>query len=540
MRRLRALLERDRLVLPGLLAIAAATRLPGLAARGRWEGDQGTELMTLWRFTHEGVIPLVGPVITNGPLHHGVAYYYLLAPFAAISGPDPLALVGVMAAFGIATVWVTWSLATEIGGRLAGLIGGLFMAVSPAAIEASTFLWNANLLPFFAGLTMACAWHARRTGRVRWWVAALASAGMVLQLHVLGAVLLPAVVALFAFEVRRARRETAVDGGDRLRRLLLAGLAGAGLIAVLFIPLLVHELQTGFLELQRLLPYLRGSGEAEATLDPPARLLLIVLRVVGWPLVGLITDSPMAATLAVAVVIGLAGWQVLRARGEEAIAVRWLAGTVAWSCAALTFAAPSLQFVVPGLPNDHYHAFLDPIVIVLLATGAASLAQPRGRAAVDRTARSLLAVALVALLASAVSRWPPAVDPNGGWPAARTAGVRMVETTERAPTAFVGLPRFEAPDGAAFPFVYAGGTLVDDPGSAGFIVVPCNRLFDQVLEVPCGGPAEDRLMRDLAAGLVEPFPKGSGPAYPGVEKVPQLIVRFDLSPRTSISIYRPG
>jgi hypothetical protein len=162
------------------------------------------------------------------------------------------------------------------------------------------------------------------------------------------------------------------------------------------------------------------------------------------------------------------------------------------------------------------------------------------RAAVQRLARSLIAVGVVALLAVAVSRWPPAVDPNGGWPAAREAGSRMVAATGGAPTAFLGLPRFETPDAAAFPFVYAGGHLVDGPGSAGFIVVPCDRLFDPVLEAPCGGAAEDHLMDDLAAGLVEPFLKAGGPPYPAIGTAPELVVRFDVSPRTSVSIYRRG
>ena len=305
-----------------------------------------------------------------------------------------------------------------------------------------------------------------------------------------------------------------------------------------------------------------------------------MLRVIGWPLVGLITDVPIAATVAAALVIGLAAWRARKAARDEAIAVRWLAGTVAWSSVALTFAAPSLQSVVPGLPNDHYHAFLDPIVIVLLAVGAAGLARGRWAvgdrqtpasagqsasgealvstehlggasaspttspasartgAAVGRIVRALVAVGVVALLVVAVTRWPPAVDPNGGWPAARAAGVQLVETTGQAPTAFLGLPRFETPDGVGFPFVYAGGNLASDPGSAEFIVVPCDHLFDQVIGAPCGGAAEDRLMQELAAGSVNPFLKADGRPYPALGRAPQLVERFDLSPRTSVSIYR--
>ncbi|MEZ0241306.1 MAG: ArnT family glycosyltransferase [Chloroflexota bacterium] len=541
MTRLRALLERDRLVVLGLLAIAAAARLPGLASRGRWEGDQGDHVMTMWRWTQDGIFPLLGSPGANNAIHHGAGwYFYLLGPVAFVSGTDPGALVWVMAAFGIATVAVAWWLAAEIGGRLAGMIAGLFMAVSPAGIEASTFLWNANLLPFFAGLAAASAWHAHRTQGARWWVASLAAVGMAIQMHLLAGLLVPPVLALLALDLRRARREGRADAGDRSRRLLLAGLAGAALIAALFLPWFVSELQTGFQETQHLLAYVRGSGEPAAALGPSARLLLIVLRVIGWPLVGLITDVPIAATVVTALVIGLSVWRAVRARGDEAIAMRWLVGTVAWSCVALTFAAPTLGSVVPGLPNDHYHAFLDPIVIVLLGVGAGSLARPRGTAFADRTARGLLAVGLVALFAVAVSRWPAAVDPNGGWPAAGTAGIRIADATGQTPTAFLQLPRFETPDGVVFPFVYAGGNLAGDPGSAGFIVVPCDRLFDSVLEAPCGGAAEDRLVRDLAAGLVEPFLKAGGPPYPPLGKVPQLVERFDLSPRTSISIYRPG
>jgi hypothetical protein len=578
--RLRRFLERDRLVILGLLAFAAATRLPGLATRGRWGSDQGDHLMTIWRWTHDGVFPLLGSPGANNAIHHGAGwYFYLLGPVAFLSGTDPGALVWVIAAFGLGTVAVTWWLASEIGGRLAGLLAGLFMVVSPTAIEGSTFLWNPNLVPFFAGLALACAWHAHATGRARWWIAALASAGMLVQLHLLGAILLPAMAALFALDLRRARREDGARAGSRSRGLVLAGLAGGILMAAFFLPWLASELQTGFHETQQLLAYFRGSGPVEgAALSPPARLLVIVLRVLGWPLVGVITDVPIAATVAAILVSGLAAWRALNASREEMIAIRWLAGTVAWSCVALTFAAPSLQSVVAGLPNDHYHAFLDPIVIVLLGVGAAGLAQARrltgdaqipasansgasanagvtgeSRAdsmtvaasagyasALGRVVRGVAAAGVVALLAVAVSRWPPAVDSDGGWPAARAAGLRMLGTTGQAPTAFLELPRFETPDGVAFPFVYAGGNLGAAPGSAEFIVVPCDHLFDQIIGAPCGGAAEDRLMQELAAGNVNPFLKTDGPPYPPLGQAPQLVERFDLSPRTSISIYRRG
>ena len=55
-------------------------------------------------------------------------------------------------------------------------------------------------------------------------------------------------------------------------------------------------------------------------------------------------------------------------------AVRWLAASLGYSIVALAVFAPSLAVIVPELPNDHYHAFLDPIVLTLVGVGLARLA----------------------------------------------------------------------------------------------------------------------------------------------------------------------
>jgi len=104
---------------------------------------------------------------------------------------------------------------------------------------------------------------------------------------------------------------------------------------------------------------------------------------------------------------------------------------------------------------------------------------------------------------------------------------RPKETAAAMPTALQGVPGFKTPDGIGFPIVYAGGVLISDPFAAAFIVVPCDRLFEKVVGAACGGPAEDRLMRYLSEDPAHPHP------------VPRLIERFDASPRTSVSIYRP-
>ena len=527
------LFERDALVLAFLLILASLTRLPGLAGRGDFDGDQGHDMLTLLYFVRDGQIPLLGPPTSIGEFHHGAAYYYLLAPFAWLSGGDPMAVLGGIAGFGIAAVGVTWWLARAIGGRAAGAIAGLLLAVSPAAIEESTFIWNPNPIPFFAVLALAAAWHARATGRARWWALAVASAGMVVQLHVLGIVFLPPTLVFGVAAARRASR----DGDPERQRAVIRGLAGGiGVIALLFVPLLVHELQTGFLETQRLAAYFNAAGGGQvAVLDPLQRLMFTGLRIMGWPLVGLVTGAPIAAIITVSITFVLGLWLMVGGRGDERVAARWLGFTVAWSAISLAVLAPSLQTVIAGLPNDHYHAFLDPVVIILLALAMRAFGSGAGlKTGADRAARMLMTTALIGLVLLEIGRWPPQTQANGGWPKARDAGARILAAFPDATFDVRGLPEFKSAEGIGFPIVRAGGTAEIATGLASssrpvvagsVLVIVCDRLFERVIGDTCGGAAEDRFLRQLVVS-------GAAP------DLMVLVDRFNASDRTSVSVYR--
>jgi len=523
------IMARDRLVLVSLLALAAAARLPFLGGRGTWDADQGHDMLVLRALTTDGVLPLLGPPTSIGDFHHGALYYYLLAPAAYLSGADPGAVVGAIALAGIAAVGVVWWLARSIGGPvagpLAGLVAGGLMAVSPAAIETSTFIWNPNLIPLAASIALASAWRAMSGGRAAWWTASIAAGGVVMQLHVLGVVLLPALLAALLADARAAAARE--PGGGRGR--LLAALAGLAIVALSYLPLIVHELTTGWSETVRVLDYLSGAGSAgEADLDPVQRLLFTTLRVIGWPLVGLITDVPLPGVAAVSAAVALLVWRLRAAVGPERRAMRWLGATLGWCVAALSVLAPSLSTVVAGLPNDHYHAFLDPIVLVTVGLGGAALfvgvADSAGPRLADRSARVVVAIALLALVAFDVGRWPPATAGGGGWPAARGAGERILAVADGRSIGLSGLPLFKTTEGVEFPLRHLGG-IVGDAATAEVLVIVCDRLFERIIQADCGGPAEMRLA--AASGR---FPAGA-------ELVP--VSRFDLSSRTSISIYVP-
>jgi 4-amino-4-deoxy-L-arabinose transferase-like glycosyltransferase len=526
------------LVPVGLAVLAAALRLPNLATRGTWDSDQGHDMLVLRSFVRDGVVPLLGPPTSIGDVHHGALYYYLLAPAAALTGGDsPLAVVLEIALVGVAAVVVTWWLARSIAGPVAGLVAGLAMAISPASVDEATFIWNPNLIGLSSAVALAAAWRAWTTRRPAWWLVAAVGTAVTMQCHVLGVTLLPVVGALLVADLRRR------GGAEERRAIIRVGLAGLGLLALSFVPLAIHELTTNFAEVQAALVYLRAGGEPSDE-GPVGRFLLIEARVVSWPLVGLIVDGILAAMLALVVVIAIAAWRSIAGHGDERTAARWLGLGLLWTALALTLAAPGLAVIVRGLPNDHYHAFADPMVFTLVGLGAAALwragagagggAESRAGAVglVVTPGRVLAAAGVVTIVAWAVLHQPPAVHPDGGYPAAERAAQRIEASAGPGPMRLLSLPDFKPPDAYAYPMVRDGrteeggragvgeATLIRadaSPTDAASLVVICDALFETAIGAPCGGPAEATVVPAAAGEPVD---------------------RFEAAPGRFISVYR--
>jgi hypothetical protein len=517
----------ELLVLVALLALAALTRLPGLDDRGRWDADQGTDMRVLRALVVEGEVPLLGPRTSIGTFHHGAVYYYLLAPAAFLSAADPVAVTGTIALFGIAAVAGTWWLGRLVAGPMGGAIAGLLAAVSPAGIDESTFIWNPNPIPLFASLAYAGAILGWRTGRARWWVLAGAGAMVTLQLHVLGAVIvLPLAAAWIADLVRR--RRAGEDTGGTLR----GGLGALLVIAAGFIPLLVSELGTGFAEVRGILEYVAGGG-GEAAMGVGGRVVTVGLRSITWPLSGLLTDRIVVSMLVAFIVIVLIGIAVLPRRdprpwspGTE----RWLAATLGVSILLLAVFASSLAVIIPELPNDHYHAFLDPVVLTLVAAGLVRLLGPVRSAVAPGDApgtfrREGVGLAVIVLAVIGVTAWPPATAPDGGWPLADDASARVATVTGDAAFLLQGLPAFKNDNALRFPLERREAAVLPNPGSDmavaldTTVVVVCDPLFDTATGDPCGGPAEDAWLAEHGRGGLT------------------LADRFVAGPRRTISVY---
>ncbi len=517
----------DRLALPVLLLLAAALRLPNLATRGTWDADQGHDMLVLRALVHDGALPLLGPPTSIGDVHHGAWYYYLLSPAAALSGGDaPLAVVAAIALAGIAAVGVVWWLARSVGGPLAGLVAGLAMAVSAAAVDESTFIWNPNLIALSSAVALAAAWRAWSGADERWWLVAAIATAITMQCHVLGVALLPIVGVPFLLDARRRR---------------LHGVA-AGIVVVFlvaYLPLVLNEATTGMSETRAALAYLAG-GRAGTDVAIPIRAGIVGLRVVAWPLTGLITDGFVAGSVALLAIIGIVVWRRRASRSEgERRLVTWFGLGLLWTVGFLAVAAPSLAAVVRGLPNDHYHAFADPIVFVLAGLGVAALAR-EVRVPVGPV---VAGVAIVALVGWNLVHLPPTVHPDGGYPAAERAAKRVDAALtaagigERQVVLLQSLPDFKSTEAMAYPLARLGrayhgrvpksvapGSVaepVSSPLTYGGLVLLCDELFRDAIGAACGGAAEQSVAPDPGGG-------GWGP----------LLDRFEAAPGRWVSVYR--
>ena len=510
--------------LVAIVGLAAVLRLHDLPTRGSWDADQGHDMLVLVRFVQDGVWPLLGPPTSIGDFHHGALYYYLLAPAAWLGGGDPTWVVGEIALSGVAAVAVTWWVARSMAGPVAGFVAGLVLAVSAAAVDGSTFIWNPNLIALSSAIAVAGAWRAWTTRRAAWWLVAAVGLAVTMQCHVLGIVMLPPLAALLVADARRPGRRTAVLG---------VSLAGLGLIVLSYTPLIANELRTGFTETQRALAFLRSGGSPVA-LDPLSRVLFAGLRVVAWPLVGLVTDAPVAALLITAVVVAIVVLRWLSATGEERTAIRWLGATLAWSALALGLGTAGLATVVPGLPVDHYHAFLDPIVAIVVGIGAAALWRSRTPATRGTTSTSAAAVligpAAAVVLVGVLLAWnalhqPPEVAADGGYPAALRAAERVVRTEGDRVGLIASLPAFKSAEAYAFPLRRLGSNvhpaLIDPMGGVDSLTVLCDSLFNEAIGAACAGPAEDRLAQTVSA----------------YGKVVHLADRFEGAPGRWLSVY---
>ena len=504
----------------GIVAAAAAFRFVNLPVRGGWDSDQGTEMLALRDALATGRLPTFGPVSSLGSFHHGALSRDIILPAAWLGNGDPTWVVGENALLGLAVVLAVWWIARSIAGTPAGLAAALLAAVSASLIGYSTFIWNPTPVEPGAALAYLGAWQAVRTQRAQWWILAAIGSAVAAQSHVAAAVILLPMAAAYAFDLRRGP-------AVRRRSIVLWGLASLVLFVATFLPMILSEVGHDFSDTRGILAYFT-SPTTVAVHDPITRVLFSAVRILAWPLtrwplIDFVPAAPIALVVAVGLMMGMlwrlrttaerkaAGGAVEtagpdderapagsdaaesaicedRARSPEAIerlGTRLVGGGLLLIILALGLGVHAVS-EVQGLPTEQYHIVADPLVFVaagLVLGGLWRSLPARGSTAMRRAAA---VVAIVALVAWNVYRWPPLTSPDGGWPAAQAAATRVERDAGGSAVALVPLFAVKGGDAYAYPLVRDGVTLVA-PERAAVVVVLCDTFWLS----DCGGPTEE-------------------------------------------------
>src|SRR6266508_541509 len=169
------------------LDLAAVSGLSLAALLIRWP-----QVFAAPRFTDEILEVLHGLAISQGrslPLTHfdsynGALHAYLIAGVFAVFGADPWSPRLVSLALGSATVGLTYLLAREIGGRLAGLAAGAMMAMAAVHVVVNSHVaWSNSITPFFSTLAVWLLIRAVRCGSGASLAGSGLAFGLALQTH---------------------------------------------------------------------------------------------------------------------------------------------------------------------------------------------------------------------------------------------------------------------------------------------------------------------------------------------------------------------
>lgn len=354
-------------------------RLYRIAEYTTFQGDQGVDALAVKRLLVDHQLVLEGPATSAGGVHLGPAYYYLLALPMSVKWLDPLADAVLMALLGSAAVGMVFVLGRRWFGLWPALVAAGLYALSPAAIVAAQSAWNPAPAPFFAVLALLALDNAQRSTNGAWLLVVGAALGILIQQHYFSAAIVGIVMVVGAVILGRE---------PRLRAGAVGGLC---LFALLQVPLVVHELLSGWPNVHAAAALATAGSAAGGESAVRRAYELFSLGLVG----GFLTADiePLAAVVSIFVAGGLALRLISRQPPifESVLITVLLVATIAQG---LLYRGPIFA---------HYWLALAPVLF--LAVAAAVSIVPRGPVLV---AASLCAAGLIGVNAWASPfREPP-------------------------------------------------------------------------------------------------------------------------------------
>ena len=334
-----------------ILAVGAFLRLYRIEETLMFQGDQGRDAMVVKRMLYEHNPTLLGPVTSVGNMYLGPFYYYFMAPWLALTYPDPIGPAVGVALLDMVTLGLIYWVVKEFFGRREAIVAMGLYAVLAVGLTYARFSWNPNIAPFFGLLTYYFSvQYVKTLGNRYLWLAVLA-AMILIQLHYVA--LLAGILPLLAvvWGARRAGRSGAKQ--------ILCGLGGSLVICWLSIlPLVMFDLRHDGIIRQGFANFF--GGEERYLLDPErisktlsdlvgnsSQLLLGLMGVEGGKLVDKLAGLVLVAGLGA---IGMIKRAAGKNRPEVWLLLSWLATVVlGLSVYSETVFDHYLTFVLPGV-----------------------------------------------------------------------------------------------------------------------------------------------------------------------------------------------
>lgn len=161
-------------------------------------GDEGRDVLVMKKMITTMRPVFLGPTASVGGFYLGPIYYWMAAPFLALSRFDPVGPSIMVAIVGVATVVLLYKFLKDTAGFYPAVLVSILYSTAPLIVRYSRSSWNPNPLPFFALLIMYCLYKAKTKNKIRYFLLGGASFGVAIQLHYLSVMLVPIIAIIVA------------------------------------------------------------------------------------------------------------------------------------------------------------------------------------------------------------------------------------------------------------------------------------------------------------------------------------------------------
>lgn len=165
-------------------------------------GDEGRDMIIMRQMIQTVRPVFLGPTASVGGFYLGPIYYWMAAPFLALTFFDPVGPSIMVAIFGFATVLLLYKFLKETIGFYPAILASFLYATSPLIVRYSRSSWNPNPLPFFALLLIYSIHLAISRKKPLYFLLTGASFGVAVQLHYLSIMLIPIAFLIILINIK--------------------------------------------------------------------------------------------------------------------------------------------------------------------------------------------------------------------------------------------------------------------------------------------------------------------------------------------------